>query len=140
MVERLDAIRALGAAQKVPTRVVDSLVDALLRGGLPPGVESLAPLLQPELETVLDFVPADALIVTEEPALGRERLERHAAEGLHDFQAALGERAVCGPEELLVGAPEIAAALEQRRSRSSAWSSRRRGHRSPYVPRATRNW
>ena len=44
---------------------VDELVDALIRGSVPPGAESLAPLLIPELEPVLGFLPEDALVIAD---------------------------------------------------------------------------
>ena len=116
VVERAAAIRARGLAQGVPSRALDALLDALLRGALPPGSEALAPLLQPALETFLDFLPAGALVVIDEPDAGRERLSRFSVEVLESFAgASTGERVVCEPGELLLGADALAAAIEARR-------------------------
>jgi transcription-repair coupling factor (superfamily II helicase) len=116
VIERSAEIRARGLAQGVPSRALDALLDALLRGALPPGAEALAPLLQPARETFLDFLPEDGLIVLDEPDAGRERLARFALEALEGFAGAKsGERVVCEPDELLVGADALAAAIEARR-------------------------
>jgi len=115
VVERTPLIRARALAQGVPSRAVDALLDALLRGALPPGVEAMAPLLQPALESFLDFLPEDALVALDEPETGRERLTRFAVEALEGFAAAkLGERLVCEPGELLVSADALAGAVEAR--------------------------
>jgi len=116
VVERSAAIRARALAQGVPSRTLDALLDALLRGALPPGSEAIAKLLQPALETFLDFLPDGSLIVLDEPDAGRERLARFAVEAIEGFAGAhTGERVVCEPDELLLGADALAAAIEARR-------------------------
>ncbi|MEN8158646.1 MAG: transcription-repair coupling factor [Myxococcota bacterium] len=116
VVERTDVIRSLASTQGVPARAVDALLDALLRGALPPGAEAIAPLLQPALERFLDFLPDDALVVIDEPDAGRERLTRFQVEALEGHAgAATGERVVCEPDALLVGADDLVAAIEARR-------------------------
>ncbi len=115
VVERADAIRSVGLAQGVPARTLDGLLDALLRGALPPGAEAIAPLLQPAVESFLDFLPSGALVVIDEPDSGRERLARFQVEALEGHAgAATGERVVCAPDELLIGADALIAAIEAR--------------------------
>ncbi len=112
VIERSGEIRARGLALGVPPRALDALLDALLRGSLPAGVEAMAKLLQPELETFLDFLPANALVALDEPDAGRERLARFHVEALEGFAGAnTGERVVCEPGELLIGADALVAAL-----------------------------
>ena len=116
VVERAPSIRARSVAQGVPARATDALLDALLRGALPPGVEAMAALLQPALESFLDFLPAGALVAIDEPDAGRERLARFSVEALEGFAGAkTGERVVCEPDELLLGADALALAVEARR-------------------------
>jgi transcription-repair coupling factor (superfamily II helicase) len=116
VIERSEAIRALAAGQKVTPRAVDQLLDSLLRGSLPPGVEALAPLLQPRQETVLDFLPADTLVVVDDPEAGRERLVRHSLEAIENFDVALASgRVACPPADLALGADALLAAVEARR-------------------------
>ncbi len=113
VIERSGQIRARGLAQGVPGRALDALLDALLRGALPPGSEALAALLQPALETFLDFLPEAALVVLDEPDSGRERLARFQVEALEGFAgASTGERVVCEPKELLLTADALGAAID----------------------------
>ena len=51
----------------------------------PPGAEALAPLLQPGLESVLDFLPDDTLVVVDDPQAGHARLMDYAVEVLGNF-------------------------------------------------------
>jgi len=115
VVERSDEIRSLAESQGVPARSVDTLIDSLLRGHLPPGVEAVAPLLQPAMETVVDFLSSDALIVVDEPAQGRDRLRRFMEEGRENYHAARSaERLVSPPDELLIPAETLERAIAQR--------------------------
>ncbi len=106
VIERTPLLRELAAAQHIPARAVDELVDSLLRGHVPPGAEALAPLLQPALEDVLDYLPEDTLIVIDDPAPGRERLLRHALEALENFDVARAAGRLVSPPEQLSLAPE----------------------------------
>jgi transcription-repair coupling factor (superfamily II helicase) len=116
VIERSEAIRALAASQRVPARAVDQLLDSLLRGALPPGAEALAPLLQPRLETVLDFLPEDTLVVVDDPEAGRERMVRYWLEVLENFDLAVaGGRVVSPPAELALGADQLRTGIEARR-------------------------
>jgi transcription-repair coupling factor (superfamily II helicase) len=116
VVEAGDAIRELAARQRVPAARVDDLIDALLRGHVPPGGESLAPLLVPGLESVLDFLPADTLIVIDEPGAARERLARFWEEVLANREAAREGGRVAAPlEDLLLDPDALAAGIEARR-------------------------
>jgi transcription-repair coupling factor (superfamily II helicase) len=115
-VERAPAIHALAEAQGADGGEVDRLVDALLRGHIPPGAEALAPLLQPQLETVFDYLAPDALVVIDDPTRGRERSEQYAEDAFHSFAAALEARRLAAPVDALFLAPDaIAEALETRR-------------------------
>ncbi len=116
IIERSADLRELAASQNVEPRSVDALVDSLLRGNPPPGAEALAPLLQPGLETVLDFLPADTLIIIDDPETGRDRLERYAVEAIDGFELAVASgRLVSPPDELLVPADQLAAEVHARR-------------------------
>jgi len=115
VVERTSALRELARSQRVPDRAVDELVDGLLRGFLPPGAEALAPLLQPALETVLDFLPRDALVLIDEPEPGQERLRSYVGDALEHFSSARASgRPACEPGELFVDPDALAGALAER--------------------------
>jgi len=110
VIERSEALRALGREQGVPSRAVDELVDSLLRGHVPPGAEALAPLLLPGTETVFDFLPADAIVVVDDPEAGRQRMLRYAEESLENYTLARGSgRLVCEPDAVALGADALEA-------------------------------
>jgi len=112
VVERSPAIRQLAEEQGVPARVIDEIIDGLLRGHVPPGAEALAPLLQRSRETVFDFLPADTLVVLDEPDPGRARLAHYFEEAAANFAAAReASRPVVEPGELLLAPEEFEARL-----------------------------
>jgi transcription-repair coupling factor (superfamily II helicase) len=106
VIRRSDALRELAAEQDVPAASVDALVDSLLRGHVPPGAEALAPLLQPDLERVLDFLPEDTLVVIDDAEAGRLRLESYAQEMRENFEVARESGRVCAPPRALALDPE----------------------------------
>ncbi|MBK7949827.1 MAG: transcription-repair coupling factor [Deltaproteobacteria bacterium] len=111
IVERSPALRAVAQAQGIAASEVDALVDSLLRGAVPPGAESLAPLIQPELETLFEHLPADTLVLIEEPEQAMARVERLHEEILANHAAAKGERITVPVESLLLSPAQIAEAL-----------------------------
>ncbi len=106
VVQRSDALRALAREQRIPEKTVDELVDALLRGHVPPGGESLAPLLLPDSESVFDFLPDDTLVVIDGLPAGRERLVRWWDEALKNFDAAAAGGRLAPRPDTLALAPE----------------------------------
>lgn len=114
VVDGQDSIRALADEQGVPAAEIDDLMGALLRGHVPPGAESLAPLIQPDLESVFDYLPEDVLILLEEPEEGAARLEQIHAEVESNHDAACGERLTVPLEDLLLGPEAVIEALAER--------------------------
>jgi len=114
IIEHSDGIRARAKEQGIATIEIDALIDSLLRGHLPAGAESLAPLIQPDLESFFDYLPSDTLILVEEPDQGATRLEKIFDEIRSNFDAAAGERLTVPIESLLLMTDEISTALEAR--------------------------
>jgi len=115
VIAQSDAIRKHSDEQGADPAIVDELLDSLLRGSLPPGAEALAAWIQPSLEPVFEFLPADALVVLDEPDAGLERLARFATEAQDSCQAARASgRVVTPPDELLVSAATIEAEIASR--------------------------
>ena len=115
VVERSDAVRALASELGTRPGEVAELMDALLRGHLPPGVEALAPILQHGQVGVLDYLPADALVIIDDPEGGHDRLARYWAEAEASFAAAIEIGRLAVPvADLLVAPSAIEAALEAR--------------------------
>jgi transcription-repair coupling factor (superfamily II helicase) len=116
VIDRQDQLRALAVDQGVEPGAVDRLVDSLLRGSLPPGVEAIAPLLLRGTETVFDFLPEDTLIVVDDPDGGRERLLRYAEEAYENFDLARESgRLACRPEQLALGPDDLEREVVARR-------------------------
>ena len=117
VVERSEAIRELAAQQDIPERSVDALLDELLRGNLPPGVEAFAPLLMRDPTHVLEFLPEDTLVVVEDLEAGRARLSRYAEESHGNFELARASgRLALPPDELGTDPEALQAAIAARRS------------------------
>ncbi len=115
VIRQSEAIRARSDEQDADPAVVDELLDALLRGHVPPGAEALAPWIQPKLETLFDFLPDDTLVVLDEPEAGFERLERFWVEAAESAEAARASGRVVAPAaDLLLSPEEVRGALEQR--------------------------
>ena len=116
VIRRSDALRELAAAQQVEARAVDEMVGSMLRGHVPPGAESLAPLLQPGSESVFEFLPADTLVLVDEAEAGLQRLSVYAAEMRENFGVARESGRVClPPEELALDPGAVEAAVQARR-------------------------
>ncbi|MEZ4332221.1 MAG: transcription-repair coupling factor [Myxococcota bacterium] len=114
IVERSAVLRTHAAEQGVAPREVDALVDSLLRGAIPAGGESLAPLIQPALETFFDYLPDEALVLIEEPEAATARLERLFDEIAANRAAAQGERITVPVEDLLLSPEQVGEALAGR--------------------------
>ena len=115
VIERSDMIRELAAEQKVEPRAVDELIDALLRGHLPPGSEALAPLLLRSTESVLDFLPDDTLIVVDDAEAGHQRLRRYSEESYENFDLARAAgRLALAPDALALAPDALERAIEAR--------------------------
>ena len=113
IIERSPSIRSRAAEQGIATAEIDSLIDALLRGHLPPGAESLAPLIQPDLESFFDYLPEDVLVLIEEPEEAIARFEEVHDETLANLEAAQSERLTVPIKDIMLSAEEVKDALDQ---------------------------
>ncbi|MCP4039633.1 MAG: transcription-repair coupling factor [bacterium] len=114
IVTRADSVRELALEQDNDDEI-EEILDALLRGSLPPGVEALGPLIQPDQERVIDYLPDDTLVLVDDPGAGEQRLERYCEEALRNHVAAReAGRTVVDPEALLLTREELEAAVRAR--------------------------
>ncbi|MHA7838909.1 MAG: transcription-repair coupling factor, partial [bacterium] len=114
VIERSAAIRAEAETQSIPTAEIDALIGSLLRGHVPPGAESLAPLIEPGLESFFDYLPPDTLILIEDPEQGITRIEHVFEETRAHHDAAQGERLTVPIESLLLEPETIGESLAAR--------------------------
>ena len=141
VIERGDAIRTLADSEGLPQATVDELIGDLLRGHLPPGVEALAPLLDPDLECVLDYLPEDALVIVDDPEAGLERCWRYAEEMRDELRGAIASgRVVSPPGALALLAPNrsVPDALVARARRAARTTRRGRCRGRSASPQARR--
>lgn len=113
VIERDDTIRSAAREQSVPEGEVDELINALLRGHVPPGAESLFPLIQPEMESVFDYLPPNTLVVLEEPEEALARSEQIYGEIESNHEAAKGERLTVPLSDLLLDPEAVGSALSR---------------------------
>ena len=117
IVARGDDVRELAIEQENPDQEVEELLDALLRGSLPPGIEALGPVLQPDQETVIDYLPEDTLILIDDPSAGKQRLEQYFEEAGRNHEAAReAGRTVVDRDELMLTHDELESAIRARNS------------------------
>jgi transcription-repair coupling factor (superfamily II helicase) len=139
VVERQDALRERAREQDVPASDVDQMIDTLLRGNPPPGIEALAPLLMRGTETVFDFLPDDTLLVVDDLPAGQARMLKYAEEMVDNHTLAIESgRLVAKPDDLALapGALEEAVlernpVLLDRLDLSDASGAKRFGVRAP---------
>ena len=72
----ISRIRALANELEVPVTHARNIIDKIRNDGELPGIESLIPLIYPQLDTLFDYIPRDSLVVTMNP----EELEKIAKE------------------------------------------------------------
>ncbi|MCA9509112.1 MAG: transcription-repair coupling factor, partial [Myxococcales bacterium] len=110
-----DDLRLRALEQGAPEKAADELVEALVRGHLPPGIEALAGLLQPAQETVFDYLPDDALVVLDDPDAAGERLAQYVADAEFNYETAREAGRICSPPaELLLDADATRARTQER--------------------------
>jgi len=115
IVARADSVRELALEQENEDDAIEELLDTLLRGSLPPGIEALGPLIQPDQECAIDYLPDDTLILIDDPASGHERLTKYCEEALRNHEAARDAgRTVVAPEVLMLTRDELEAAVRER--------------------------
>ncbi len=117
IVEAETRLQELGKSGESSEEEIRSMMDALLRGDLPPGTEALAPALLPSMENVLDYLPSGSLVVLDDPDAGLDRLARYDEEARASHAAALESGRIISPPEQLLASPEdIESGLSERRA------------------------
>ena len=91
----ISRIRALASELEVPVTHARSIIDKIRNDGELPGIESLIPLIYPQLDTLFDYIPRDSLVVTINP----EELEKIAKETEErvtiNFNSSRDEKKLC---------------------------------------------
>jgi transcription-repair coupling factor (superfamily II helicase) len=114
--EILHRIRLQAAELNLPSSQVRKITTILSNQEALPGIESLLPLIYPELDSFFDYLPPNALCVVADP----DQLERAAmefeAQSTAVFTAALEQKNFCVPPDRVCFSWEnVRRHLEQRR-------------------------
>ena len=112
----ISRIRVLASELEVPVTHARNIIDKIRNDGELPGIESLIPLIYPQLDTLFDYMPLDSLVVTINP----EELEKIAKETeervtLH-FNSSRDEKKLCvEPRQLYLKWSQAAAFISERK-------------------------
>ncbi len=108
----ISRIRSRASELEIPVTEIRKAVDAIKHGQGFPGIESLIPLIYPELDSVFDYLPSDALVVT----VGDEDLEKAARDSenriVKNYEASRRKKNICvNPASLYLSWPQIKARI-----------------------------
>lgn len=109
--EILGRIRTRASEQGLPVTKIREVVQRVKQEGLFQGMEGLLPLIYPQLDTVLDYVPASALTILMEPGGLRGSAEKFFDQAEAAFQKAMEKQQLCVAPDAIYIQPE---ALESR--------------------------
>ncbi len=112
----ISRIRALANELEVPVTHARNIIDKIRNDGELPGIESLIPLIYPQLATLFDYMPQDSLVVTINP----EELEKIAKETEErvtiNFNSSRDEKKLCvEPRQLYLQWSQAAAFISERK-------------------------
>jgi transcription-repair coupling factor (superfamily II helicase) len=91
----INRVREVAASLDMPVTKVRNLVHRIKTEGAVPGIEGLIPLIYPELDTIFDYIPSNAIFILTEP----DQLERAADESQEqttiNYSAAREQKRLC---------------------------------------------
>jgi transcription-repair coupling factor (superfamily II helicase) len=110
----ISRIRSRASELEIPVTEIRKVVDAIKQGQGIPGIESLIPLIYPELDSVFDYLPSESLVVT----VGNEDLERAAKDSetriASNYAASCDKKKLCvDPSSLYLSWSQIKARITQ---------------------------
>ena len=115
VVARADVVRQLALDQDNDDTDIEEHLASLLRGSMPPGIEALAPALQPDLACAIDFLPHDTLVLIDDPAACEQRLERYCEEVQRNHVSARETgRTVVDIADLMLSKQELEDTIRER--------------------------
>jgi len=94
-------IRKQTSRLDLPATKVRSLIDQVKNEGVFPGVEGLMPLIYPDLHTLFDYTPSDALFILTEPAELEKAANQSQEQASNCFVSACNDSRLCVEPERL---------------------------------------
>ncbi len=101
MAETIMRLRLRASEQELPATVVRRMVGALKEEGRFVGIDGLLPLVYPELNTLLDFMPANTMVVRLEPAELENAADELFVKARQNYETACEEERLCVAPEML---------------------------------------
>ena len=102
-----DEIARRGAVAHLDVGRLQEIVECLERFIFPPGVERLLPLFCDGLEPFFNYLPPDAVLVLDEPAVIEARLEEFTTSAAAGYQQALLRQDIVAPPAMRYLKPSI---------------------------------
>ncbi len=117
VIDVIGRVRQRASDLELPVGKIRKIVDRIKSEGNFPGVESLIPLIYPELDTVFDYIAGSTLFIL----CGLEEIERQIKEFEERISTNYSEAVEAGrlcviPEQSYLTRPQMWQALERRRS------------------------
>ena len=112
----ISRIRTLANELDVPVTHTRNVIDRLRKNEELAGIESLMPLIYPQLDTIFEYIPQNSLVVADNPA-ELEKAAQETEEGvIRNHALARDERRLCvPPEELYLTWSQASAFLSERK-------------------------
>ncbi len=99
--EIITRLRLQASEQELPTAVMRRLVAAIKEQGRFSGIDGLLPLIYPDLDMLLDFMPDNTIVVRLEPADLESAAEEIVVKARQNYEAARQEDRLCVAPEML---------------------------------------
>ena len=88
-------LRLQASDQQLPKHEVRRLINSIKEEKRFPGIESLLPLIYPEMDTLLDYLPQTSLIVEIEPAYLERKADEILQKARQQYEVACQEKKLC---------------------------------------------
>ena len=94
-------LRLQAAEQELPTHTVRRLVATIKSEGRFAGIDSLLPLVYPKLDTLMDFLPANTMVVSLEPGDLEQAADSVRAKARQNYTTARDDGRLCVAPDML---------------------------------------
>ncbi|PID40551.1 MAG: transcription-repair coupling factor [Proteobacteria bacterium] len=116
---RLDEIigrfRARALEQDLPRTTIRDIVQRIRNQGVFPGIESLTPLIYERMDTLFDYLSANAVIIADNPSELAQAVHKNSQTARANYEKACADQQLCvNPEDLFLEWDVIVRLLDAR--------------------------
>ena len=116
LLQIISRIRARAAELEIPVTEIRKIIDLIENGQGFPGIESLIPLIYPELDNVFDYLPKNTLIVSSgDGDLARAADESEERIAKNFKESCQGKKLCVDPSQLYLSWPQVEAMISQKK-------------------------